>query len=226
MGDYYGHERSEMAPFIPASARRILEVGCGAGAFGALVKGARDCEYWGIEPNADACAVARRRLDRVLEMPFRSGALEGERFDCVVFNDVLEHLTDPEAALAECRALLSPSGHVVASVPNLRYLPCLLQLVVLGELEYGDEGVLDRTHLRLFTRKSASRMFERQGFRLVALAGINGCYLRRRERWLAAILGAISLGQMADLRYLQYAVVATPVAPGAEAAGAVQRPPV
>lgn len=206
---YFAHARPEMVPFVPAAAVRILEVGCGAGAFGALVKETRPCEYWGVEPDAAACAEARTRLDRVIEGRFLPRALDGETFDCIVFNDVLEHLPDPEETLRGCRALLRPAGRVVASLPNLRFFPYLYRLVVRGELEYEDEGVLDRTHLRLFTGRSAARMFARQGYEVVTLSGIPG-FLRRRERWLVRLLGALSLGRLADLGYLQFAVVAEP----------------
>ena len=77
-------------------------------------------------------------------------------------------------------------------------------------LEYEDEGVLDRTHLRLFTRRSAVNMFERQGYRVVSLAGVNGGFLRRRERWLTRLLSLASVGRLDDLRFMQYALVATP----------------
>ncbi len=121
---YFAVERREMLPYVPEGARRILEVGCGSGAFATLLRTVRGAYVVGIEPQPAAAAQAARRLDSVIEGDIDSslGLLSCERFDCIVFNDVLEHLVDPWAALAAVRPLLSADGVVVASIPNMRYM--------------------------------------------------------------------------------------------------------
>lgn len=206
-GTYYSRARSEMLPFLPASAKRILEVGCGVGAFARLVKESRGCEYWGVEPNPATWGAARKAVDRLIEGPFAPAALRGEAFDCVVFNDVLEHLQNPEGALHDTRLLLLPGGHVVASVPNIRCFPYLYRLAWLGELEYEDAGVLDRTHLRLFTPRSIRRLFLRQGYVVRTIRGINS-FLTRGESASLHVLNLLTLGRFRDARYSQIVVVA------------------
>ena len=212
---YYTNERLELLPLVPEQARRVLDVGAARGGFGQALKARRGCEVWGIEPNAEAAAAARAVLDRVLACPVGEalGQLPDGAFDLVVFNDSLEHLPDPEAVLAAMAGKLAGGGAVLCSIPNVRYYKVLRELVLRGEWEYVDEGVLDRTHLRFFTEKSIRRMFARLGFELVALQGIHG-----RDRLGLKLLSALTLGRTADLRYKQFACLARPAR--AAAAGA------
>src|SRR5437868_10634770 len=117
---YYDNARPEMLGFIPPRTRRLLDVGCGRGAFAANVKRALGATVWGIELNPDAARIAATRLDRVIERDI-AGALPelpDASFDCIVFNDVLEHLHDPYSVVADVARLLAPGGVVVASLPN------------------------------------------------------------------------------------------------------------
>src|SRR4051794_21661155 len=86
--EYYAQARSELLDHIPNRVRFVLDVGCSGGNFGQLLKKERDCIVWGIEPNAQAAAVAADKLDRVICKTFRAelAELEGQRFDCVTFN--------------------------------------------------------------------------------------------------------------------------------------------
>ncbi len=115
--------RAEMLTFVPADCRRLLDVGCGTGAFGELLKQTRKIEIWGVEPVTSAAEKASARLDYVINGTFDSGTkLPAGYFDCVVFNDVLEHMVAPEQALRYAKTLLSQGGAIVASIPNVRYL--------------------------------------------------------------------------------------------------------
>src|SRR5215211_259957 len=121
---YFGQIRTEMLPFVPPTAIKILDVGCGSGNFGAELKRTREVEVWGIEPVCHAVKIAQTKLDRVIEGIFTpESALPALAFDSVIFNDVLEHLFDPAAALDYAKTLLSPRGVIVASIPNIRYFP-------------------------------------------------------------------------------------------------------
>lgn len=204
---YFGSARPEMVRFIPEGVKDVLEVGCGGGAFAAAVRNTRRARFTGIEPFEAAAETAATRLDEVLQTSAEEGLsrLRGRLFDCIVFNDVLEHLVDPESALIAAAALLRPQGKVVASIPNMRYLPVLRGLVLRGEWRYTSEGVLDRTHLRFFTHKSIAEMFTACGYGVDVLEGINAC----STSWKFRALNAITSNALDDMRYLQFAVVAT-----------------
>ncbi len=210
---YYEQARPEMLAFVPAAARRVLDVGCGNGSFGALLRHQRGCTVWGLEPFPAAAAEARARLDHVVCAPFDFLApLPRRSFDAVVFNDVLEHLVEPEAALALARELLGPRGAIVASIPNIRHFPTLWHLVVHGEWEYRDCGTLDRTHLRFFTRSSLAALFRQAGFVVDRLEGIHpfrGIPNASVRVWrLYRLLRALTGSRFADLQFERFAVVA------------------
>jgi 2-polyprenyl-3-methyl-5-hydroxy-6-metoxy-1,4-benzoquinol methylase len=148
---------------------RVLDVGCGRGALGQAIQHL-GWEVWGIEQNAEVCATARQRLDRVIEADLldvdqvRPG-LGAKAFDAVVFSDVLEHLIDPLAVVESYVDLLKPGGKVIVSVPNAVVWTNRLAILC-GWVEYTDSGVMDRTHLRFFTFRSAKRLIRQSGLRL------------------------------------------------------------
>jgi len=213
--DYFQCERHEMLPFIPVDCRRVLDVGCAEGAFGESLKRLRGIEVWGVEPFHSAAEKAKSKLDWVVEGVFGPElALPEGTFDCILFNDVLEHLPAPEAALRYARSLLSPEGVVVASIPNIRSFPTIWQLMFHARWEYQDSGILDRTHLRFFTKSSIVGMFEREGFALESIAGINaylGTPQPSKRLWTAyKLANAFLAGRIGDMKFLQFAVVAKP----------------
>jgi methionine biosynthesis protein MetW len=146
---------------------RVLDVGCATGYLGALLA-ARGCEVVGVEQDERSADVARAGGLEVITGDIESTA-DRERiprgFDFVVLGDVLEHLRDPWDALAFAAELLAPRGVVVASIPNVAAWPVRLELLR-GRFEYADFGLLDRTHLRFFTRASAHEMVHGAGFRI------------------------------------------------------------
>ena len=201
----YGFERrSEIAALVPP-AKRLLDVGCSSGGFGYELRasGVDVAETWGIEPDPGAAAAAADHFDHVVTGLYPDALPAGERFDVVAFNDVLEHLEDPWTALTYTRdEVLEPGGYVVASIPNVRYLPVLADLALRGRWTYTDTGTLDRTHLRFFTRETIEDMFARAGFQVEAVQGVTDYVaLGGRRRLPLRLLPA-------DMRWMQYAVVA------------------
>jgi 2-polyprenyl-3-methyl-5-hydroxy-6-metoxy-1,4-benzoquinol methylase len=160
-------ERREMLAFVPPAARSVLDVGCGPGGFGqSLRQDDPSRELWAVEADEEVAADAARFYDRLIV-----GA--GRTFDCVVFNDVLEHTVDPWALLRSTVPLLAPGGVVVASIPNVRNVSVVLDLVLRGNWTYRDIGILDRTHLRFFTSRSIRALFADSGFAVETMHGIN-----------------------------------------------------
>ncbi|MBK9436395.1 MAG: class I SAM-dependent methyltransferase [Chloracidobacterium sp.] len=129
----------------------------------------------GIEPSTDAAASASQKLDKVIHGTFQAGVtdLEGQRFDCIVFNDVLEHLVNPEIALNDSKKYLSDEGVLVASIPNILHFYQIWSILKEQDWKYEESGILDNTHLRFFTKKSIIRMFEEHGYKVVRIEGIN-----------------------------------------------------
>jgi 2-polyprenyl-3-methyl-5-hydroxy-6-metoxy-1,4-benzoquinol methylase len=204
---YHSNPRLEMLDFVPAGARSVLDVGCGEGLFGEAVKRRDGAEVWGIELSEQEASRAAERLDRAMagDVAALLDELPSERLDRVVFNDVLEHLVDPWAVLRGFRRTLRPDGMVVCSIPNVRYWHHLYEYVLGGGWEYGDSGILDRTHLRFFTEKSIRKIFPELGYRIRTLEGIHPIEpLPRSYR----LVNLITRGRFRDTTYAQFACVA------------------
>ncbi|HVR38378.1 MAG TPA: class I SAM-dependent methyltransferase [Thermoanaerobaculia bacterium] len=147
------------------SGLRVLDVGCGF---------ATTTEYMqklgnhvtGVEESADACRVASTRIERVVHADLQDAQL-AEPFDVLIFADVLEHVARPLDVLQSWLQRLAPNGSVFVSLPNVGLWSVRFAHLA-GQWNYGDTGVLDRTHLRFFTRKTARRLLAEAGLEIVA----------------------------------------------------------
>ncbi len=163
--NYPDAARETVLNWVPLESRKILDVGCNYGRFGEALKIRQVAEVWGIEPNVQAADVAATRLDRVIAKKFRPGLdLPTASFDLITFNDSLEHMPDPNEALALAFSLLKPGGMLLCTVPNVRHIDTVEQLILEGEWRYETYGVRDNTHLRFFTLKSLERTVRQAGF--------------------------------------------------------------
>jgi len=145
----------------------VLDVGFGAGHLARRIRPL--CRYLaGIELDADAAREGAAFFDDPLVDDVVHG-LSGpwrEPFDVAVVGDVLEHLPDPERALVLLRPLLAPGGRLLVSLPNVANVTVRLSLLA-GRFPYADRGILDRTHLRFFTRRTGRDLLERCGFEVL-----------------------------------------------------------
>jgi 2-polyprenyl-3-methyl-5-hydroxy-6-metoxy-1,4-benzoquinol methylase len=153
---------------VPADGR-VLDVGCGRGILGAALRD-RGWSVCGIELHPVAVEGARKRLDRVIPADLGDferveAELGGERYDVLVFSDVLEHMPDPSGILRHYLRWLRPGGRVLVSVPNFVVWTNRLRLVA-GVVAEHDSGVMDRTHLHVFSFATARRMVECAGLRV------------------------------------------------------------
>jgi 2-polyprenyl-3-methyl-5-hydroxy-6-metoxy-1,4-benzoquinol methylase len=210
--DYFQQERHEMLGFIPQEANVVLDVGCGSGSFGQALKKNRELTIWGIELNSDSALDASQKLDKVINSGFSSELnLPSQAFDCIIFNDVLEHLADPWGALSYSKELLSDRGVIVASIPNVRYFSNVWELLVNKDWEYTSWGILDKTHLRFFTKRSMLSIFDNLDFDVEIIEGINPLnkvhpqYFRKFK-----FINQLLFNNIEDMRYLQFALVARP----------------
>ncbi len=154
---------------MAGSNQEILDIGCGGGDFAAELKknGNRitGVDQLAAPVNPDAFVqYFSANLDQGIAAV--AEALDRKRFDRVLLLDVLEHLRSPEGMLRECRGLLATHGQVIVSLPNIANITMRLMLLF-GHFHYTERGILDRTHITFYTRKTARRLLEANGYAVI-----------------------------------------------------------
>jgi 2-polyprenyl-3-methyl-5-hydroxy-6-metoxy-1,4-benzoquinol methylase len=202
---YFNRARTDIAPLLPESFGRVLEFGCGAGATLKWLKQTGRCSHTtGVELFAPSALEASTHVDRVVTgnaETLIADLFPGEHFDLILCLDVLEHMLDPWNFVSQLPRLLTADGVVLFSVPNVRNFRVILPLLLAGRFNYVEEGVLDRTHLRFFTRKSA-----------LELASIAPFVVERWHHNIApppatsGLLNRLSMGLAADFLAVQYLI--------------------
>jgi 2-polyprenyl-3-methyl-5-hydroxy-6-metoxy-1,4-benzoquinol methylase len=154
---------------LVGSNQDILQVGCAGGLLAKELQ-KNGNRVTGIDSEAEAPSpeAFERYISADLDEGIRPALdqLAGKKFDRVLLLDVLEHLRDPERLLRQCRETLAPHGQLMVSVPNVANLSVRATLLF-GNFDYKSRGILDRTHLRFFTRKTARRMLEESGYEIL-----------------------------------------------------------
>ena len=210
---------------VTLRGKTVLDVGCGGGATGRLIKQKfPGTKVIGIEINPRAADYARQFLDQVICAAIDDVDLAveapGAVISTVLLLDVLEHIYDPWRALARIRGWLAPGTRVLASVPNIRNLAVLDELAA-GRFQYAENGVLDVTHVRFFTRDELRRMFEETGFRVNKLEPltqpeiVDALIVARRPGRLDTrnmSVGYRNIDDLEDLYAFQYVIDAVPAA--------------
>ncbi|MHB1657851.1 MAG: rhamnosyltransferase WsaF family glycosyltransferase [Acidithiobacillus sp.] len=145
----------------------VLDIGCAVGELGHYLTEQKHCVVDGIEANPDAAAIARSFNRQVWEADLETASLAellGEsRYQYIVCADVLEHLRDPGQLIRQIANFLTPGGKLLVSIPNIAHVGVFLELLS-GDFRYREEGLLDQTHLRFFTRRSFLYFLAENGF--------------------------------------------------------------
>lgn len=171
MSGYFDTLRDEIEPLVPRNPTMVMDVGCGAGVTSRWLKQIRpNIVTIGVEIDESVASTAASVLDSVLVADLNQGIgaladYEG-RIELLLLLDVLEHLLDPWTRLIELKRLLAPGGVVIASIPNVRNLKVLAPLLFKGDWQYQNSGILDRTHLRFFTRRTVLELFSGAGYEI------------------------------------------------------------
>tara|TARA_R110000824_G_scaffold390760_2_gene587436 strand:- start:106725 stop:107384 length:660 start_codon:yes stop_codon:yes gene_type:complete len=191
--EYYGIARTEVFDLLPQNCSRILELGVGMGATMAALRKVRDISFAaGVELMPEIAERARTHIDEVL-----SGDIETLEmpqswtgFDLILCLDVLEHLADPWTVVRQLHERLAPGGVIVASLPNVNHVSVSLPLFFRGEWELKDAGILDRTHLRFFVKKTAIELMTSSGLSLQA-TGTGGLPKYSKRWWQNRLSGGL-----------------------------------
>lgn len=163
---YFSGARSDIVALMPDSdTARILEIGCGNGATGALAIREKKCgEYVGVEVFEPMAREAGKVLTKVHLGNIETMNLDypADYFDCLVMSEVLEHLVKPHAVIAKVSKLLKPGACVYASSPNIAHWRIIAELVK-GRFVYQNQGIMDESHVHWFTPSSFEQMFNDYG---------------------------------------------------------------
>ena len=182
--------------------RRLLDVGAADGLLSRLLT-ARGWKVTGLEADPVAAAAGAQHCERMIVADLDGGLprLAGD-FDAIVCADVLEHLRDPAVALMALRSSLAADGHVVISIPNVAHAWMRLSLLA-GRFDYAERGILDRTHLRFFTRRTLGALVTGAGLRLTRMTSTPvPLYQVVPERWHGRALATLHALNAASARAL------------------------
>ena len=197
---YHDNVRHDALALVSPQAGRVLDFGGGIGATAAALKQAGRASHVVV---ADHVEDSLAEIDLVLrgdleESAFIDTIIAAGPFDTILCLDILEHLRDPWTVVNKLATALAAGGAIVISVPNVNNRGILMPLLVRGKWELTDQGLLDRTHLRWFTKQS-----------LIALVKQPGLVVERveptmisRDRWI----NRLSIGLLERFVAVQYIV--------------------
>lgn len=170
---YYSNIRQDLFRYIEKGENTILEFGCSEGRTGeALKKEGLAGYYVGADIHQPSVDIASTFLDEAICAnldDFDFSKLGSNRFDYVICGDVLEHLYEPWDTVSNIHDLIKPGGKLIITLPNTRHYSVSLSLLFKGNWDYRDAGILDRTHIRFFTKKTAMKLFTKEQYGLSSI---------------------------------------------------------
>jgi 2-polyprenyl-3-methyl-5-hydroxy-6-metoxy-1,4-benzoquinol methylase len=182
-----GQTRHDLLDRIGTDAKSILEFGCGEAPLGEALKKRQKCRVVGIELDAEAAAVAAKRIDAVYRGDVREiVSIMDEQFDWIIGGDIVEHLDEPWSFLDDLRNVARPGGHLLLSIPNLANASVVNDLLQ-GRFDYVYMGLTCVGHLRFFTRQTIADMLTIAGWTIVAIEPQDAVATPAREELLRAL---------------------------------------
>lgn len=147
----------------------VLEFGCATGYMGHYLNEQKKCTIVGVEKDSASAQKASRYYKKIIEgdldNPAVLNAIDGQ-YDVVLFVAILEHLIDPKKVLSQIRQFVKPNGMLIVTLPNVAHWSIRMMLLK-GNFNYSDYGILDRTHLRFFNLKAAQALVADAGYEII-----------------------------------------------------------
>lgn len=199
--EYFSRARTEIEPLLPKGKElplRALEIGCSEGHTLEWLKKTGRCNWTaGVEPYAEL-RTNPGSVDQFFKLDIEKTLpdLPPGSIDLMLCLDVLEHLVNPWETIRRLDPLLKPGGLWIISVPNIRNYHILVDLAFKGKFSYTESGILDRTHLRFFTRASVIELAESAGAKVTQQIGTE------TTRWQKRLLTACGLGDLLAKQFI------------------------
>ena len=201
---YYRYVRRDIDRLLPKSARRIVDVGAGAGATSTWIRTRYPQAYTiALEGNASIRDSLAQNVDEALIVDLNEPLPDIGSPDLILCLDVLEHLIQPLDVLKRLTNTLAKDGTVIVSLPNVAHASVAVPLLLRGRFEYQDAEILDRTHLRFFDRVSAVGLLNQAS--LIVQRGLRNGFSGPRTR----LLDKMTCGTLRDRLTKQYVMAAT-----------------
>ena len=169
--EYFSSIRYDIERLLPKTVENVLEIGSGSGATLGWIKSKwPSCRTIGIDGHEGVRAELSEVADQVIIQDLDNPLENLGTFDLILALDVLEHLKNPDIVLLSLVKMLSPTGTIIVSVPNVARISVAMRLMF-GKFEYADSGIMDKTHLRFFTAESAVKLMNLAGIEVLQGAG-------------------------------------------------------
>jgi 2-polyprenyl-3-methyl-5-hydroxy-6-metoxy-1,4-benzoquinol methylase len=198
--------RTDMLQFLPKNYSKVLEIGCSTGNFKEILPDTLLTEFWGVDPSEKSAEIAKVKMDKVLVGFYEQveNEIPNNYFDLIIANDVIEHMADQWTFLQSIKKKMTANASIVLSIPNVRFYNNLKKLLYDKDWQYEDAGILDRTHLRFFTKKSIVRLLNENGFEIEKIKGINPAAGIGKLNFIGLKILQLMFGS--DIKYFQFGV--------------------
>jgi len=164
----------QLFDIIPDTLQSIIEIGSGSGVLAKAIKHRSPAtQYIGVEIDPEYAILSSRYCDLVftgnIETP--TGELRNyiKTTSALIFSDVLEHLYNPWQTLKFLRSEISNECSIYASIPNIQHWSIIFGLIS-GNFDYAESGLLDKTHIRFFTKKTIISLFADCGYEIKSIS--------------------------------------------------------
>jgi len=165
--------RDGILRFINDKAKLILDIGCGRGILGEVIKKEKRATVYGVDISSAAIKEAKNRIDKAFRVDIERNLkdwpseIKNKKYDVIVISEVLEHLFYPEKLLENIKEISHHETEIVITVPNVLFWKNRLKMFF-GKFEYTDEGIMDRSHIHFFSWKSLKKLLKQSGYYIVA----------------------------------------------------------
>lgn len=200
---YFSNIRHEIVEVIGSRKNvDILEVGGGIGNTLLYLKKAGIASTIHLYDIVDIVE-DKKEFDSIEIGDIESKEFPKNKYDVIIFADVLEHIIDPYKVINKAKGALKKGGIIACSIPNIRHFSALYKIFIIGSFKYKDSGLFDKTHLRFFCKSDMEALFDSEND--LTVESITSCNKFRKSK--ASLLDRVTFGVFTQFLSMQYILV-------------------